>query len=84
MSGSHGGNYEDGRDFWDIAPCSVVEVNRRFRGTHSFHNQGDHRLDDEGICTSETAVCFNETTLRYIPGRLLPWKRYLTLYNAVG
>jgi hypothetical protein len=83
MSGSHGGNYEDGRDFWDIAQCSI-EVNRRFRGTHSFHNQGDHHLDDEGICTSETSVSFNETTRRYIPGRLLPWKRYLTSYNAVG
>jgi hypothetical protein len=27
--------------FWDIAPCSFVEVNRRFGGTYCLHHQGD-------------------------------------------
>jgi hypothetical protein len=27
--------------FWNIAPCSVVEVGRRFRGAYCFHHQGD-------------------------------------------
>jgi hypothetical protein len=30
ISGSHSGEYED-RLFWDVAPCSLVEVYRRFR-----------------------------------------------------
>jgi hypothetical protein len=30
ISGSHGGEYE--YVFWDVAPCSLVEIDRRFRG----------------------------------------------------
>jgi hypothetical protein len=26
--------------FWDIAPCSLVEVNRRFIGPYCLHHQG--------------------------------------------
>jgi hypothetical protein len=26
--------------FWDIAPCSLVHTDRRFRGTYCFHDQG--------------------------------------------
>jgi hypothetical protein len=26
--------------FWDITPCSPLEVNRRFGGTYRFHLQG--------------------------------------------
>jgi hypothetical protein len=29
--------------FWDIAVCSLVEINRRFRGTYCFHHQSDNR-----------------------------------------
>jgi hypothetical protein len=25
--------------FWDVAPCSLVEVDRRFRGTYCLHHQ---------------------------------------------
>jgi hypothetical protein len=31
------------RVFCDVAPCSHVEVNRRFRGEYCLHHQGDHR-----------------------------------------
>jgi hypothetical protein len=27
--------------FWDIAPCSPVEVDQRFRGVYCLHHQGD-------------------------------------------
>jgi hypothetical protein len=29
------------RLFWDVAPCSHVEVDRRFRGAYCLHHQGD-------------------------------------------
>jgi hypothetical protein len=25
--------------FWDIAPCSLIEVDRRFRGTYCLNNR---------------------------------------------
>jgi hypothetical protein len=28
--------------FWDTVPCSLVEVDRRFRGAYCLHHQGDH------------------------------------------
>jgi hypothetical protein len=37
--------------FSDVAPCSLVEVDRRFRGAYSFHNQGDQN-------SSETSVSY--------------------------
>jgi hypothetical protein len=38
--------------FWDIAPCSLVEVDRRFRGAYCLHYQGDETLgffDSKGL-----------------------------------
>jgi hypothetical protein len=29
--------------FWDMAPCSIVEVGRRFRRAYFLHLQGDER-----------------------------------------
>jgi hypothetical protein len=34
--------------FWVVAPCSLVEVYQRFRGTCCLHHQGTHRPDDGG------------------------------------
>jgi hypothetical protein len=31
--------------FWDVAPCSLVEIYRRFRGAYCLYHQGD---DDGG------------------------------------
>jgi hypothetical protein len=42
------------RALWDNAPCSLVKVARRFRGTYS-------------IKTSETSVYLYETAQRNIP-----------------
>jgi hypothetical protein len=47
ISGSHGGEYEDD-SAWDITPCSLVEVYRRFRGTYC-HHQGDDRPDNGNV-----------------------------------
>jgi hypothetical protein len=41
---------------WVVAPCSLIEVYRRFRGTCSLRHQG-----------GETSENFYETTLRYNP-----------------
>jgi hypothetical protein len=29
---------------WDIAPCSLVEVDRRFRGAYCLHHHGDYSI----------------------------------------
>jgi hypothetical protein len=51
--------------FWVVAPCSLVEIDRRFRGASCLHHQGDQRPDDAG---SSTSVSFYQTTRRNIPG----------------
>jgi hypothetical protein len=47
------------RVFWDIAPCSLDDLDRRFRQFIVLMMQV--------VRISETSVCFNETTRRYIP-----------------
>jgi hypothetical protein len=32
--------------FWDVAPCSLVEVCRSFRGAHGLYRHKVHRPDD--------------------------------------
>jgi hypothetical protein len=49
--------------FWDIAPSSLVEVYRYFRGACCLHYQGDMV---EAVSTSETSVNFHKTTRRNI------------------
>jgi hypothetical protein len=51
--------------FWVVAPCNLVDVYRRFRGTYCLHHQGD--LMTEEASTSETSVNFFQTTRRNIP-----------------
>jgi hypothetical protein len=53
------------RVFWNVAPCSLVRVHRRFRGELFLHHQGA-RIMEAGR-PSETAVQFNVTTRRYTP-----------------
>jgi hypothetical protein len=56
--------------FWDIAPCILVEIDRRFRGAYCLHHQGDESsycLMMGAVRISETSVYFNETTWRCIP-----------------
>jgi hypothetical protein len=49
--------------FWVVAPFSVVEVYRRFRGACCLHHQGD----DEAESTSEMPVNSYQITWRNIP-----------------
>jgi hypothetical protein len=51
--------------FCDIAPCSLVEVERRFRDSYCLHHHGSLMM--EAVSTSETSVYFYETAQRYIP-----------------
>jgi hypothetical protein len=44
------------RIFWDVAPCSHVEVDRRFRSVYCLHHQSD-----------ESSVIFTVAPRRYIP-----------------
>jgi hypothetical protein len=61
--------------FWDIAPCSFVEVNRRFSGAYFLYK---HRPDNAGTTHSEKSIYFNETSLRSVP------KGYNILINFFG
>jgi hypothetical protein len=49
--------------FWVVAPCSLVEVNQRFRVPCCLHHQGD----EYSSRASETLVHFYQTTRRYNP-----------------
>jgi hypothetical protein len=40
--------------FWHTSPCSLVESDRRFRGTYSFHNQGDDMNITIYVCVCVT------------------------------
>jgi hypothetical protein len=47
-----------------IAPCGLVRVDQRYRGTYCLQDQG---LIMEELGTSVTSVYFNETTGHYSP-----------------
>jgi hypothetical protein len=51
------------RVFWDIMPCSQIDVDRRLRCACCLHHQGD----TEAARTSETSVDIDLTTWQYIP-----------------
>jgi hypothetical protein len=36
--------------FWDVAPCSHVQIDRRFRGDCCLHHQGDELAAREKVC----------------------------------
>jgi hypothetical protein len=42
------------RVFWDVAPCSHVEVDRRFIGEYCLHHQGDENLKSHNTPLSQT------------------------------
>jgi hypothetical protein len=49
--------------FWDIASCSLVHVDRRFRGAYFLHYQGVFIAQMmEAVSTYETSINFYETT----------------------
>jgi hypothetical protein len=48
--------------FWDVAPCSLVEVYECLRGAYCVHHQGD-----EATSTTEKLVKFYQTAWCRIP-----------------
>jgi hypothetical protein len=50
--------------FWDIAPCSLVAIDRRFKGEYCLHHQA---LMMEAVSTSATSFYFKESLRRYVP-----------------
>jgi hypothetical protein len=56
--------------FGEVAPCSLVDVYRRFRGASCLNYQGYHgtyRLMREAASTSETSANFYQITRRNNP-----------------
>jgi hypothetical protein len=53
------------RIFWDVLPCSQLNVDRHFRGVCCLHHQG--ALIMEAARTSETLVDIQLRTWQYIP-----------------
>jgi hypothetical protein len=54
--------------FWDTAPCSLVEVDRRFRRAYCLEHQVDEciTLITEAVRTSKMSVYFKDNTKRCI------------------
>jgi hypothetical protein len=48
--------------FWDVAPCNLVEIYRRFRGVYYLHRQ--QALVMEAAGTSKISVKFYQITRR--------------------
>jgi hypothetical protein len=54
--------------FWDLVPCSLIEIDWHFRGTYHPHHQGDViTLIMEAVGTSETPINFYKTIKCKIP-----------------
>jgi hypothetical protein len=63
ISGSHGGEYKEAV-FWVVAPCSLVEVYRRFRVLAASIIRA---MNKPQVAYSETSVNLYPTTRRNIP-----------------
>jgi len=56
------------RVFWDVLPCSQVDIDRRFKSAYCLHHQASFiTLMMEVVRTSETSVNNYLTTRHYIP-----------------
>jgi hypothetical protein len=56
--------------FGDIAPCSLVDVHRRFRSVYCLHHHGDEQLIAlmmEAVSSSETQINLYQAERRNIP-----------------
>jgi hypothetical protein len=52
---------------WDVTPCSLVDIDRRFREAYSLHHQPDHFPDSATVNSSETSVSIYQTTRLNVP-----------------
>jgi hypothetical protein len=58
--------------FWDVASCSVVKIDQRFRGTHCLHS-----LMMEAISTFETLVISSDYTTQHPSRHICLWALYI-------
>jgi hypothetical protein len=72
--------------FWDMASCSVVELDLSFRGACNLLHQGDEILMMEAERSSETSVNFYDTIRRHISEgshlHTFTLRRSTSVYNA--
>jgi hypothetical protein len=60
--------------FWEVALCSLVEVDRRFIRAYYLHFQGDASIIDlmvEAVHASQTLVCFDTTRISSQKARII-------------
>jgi hypothetical protein len=69
---------------WDVAPCSLEEIDGRFRGACTLRLEGVLMMDAESA--SETSANFYKTTLRKIPneGHLHTRRRENLKYHFIN
>jgi hypothetical protein len=53
--------------FWGVAPCSLVEIDRRIRGVYYVHDHAFISLMMEAISTCGTSLSFQHTARRHVP-----------------
>jgi hypothetical protein len=53
--------------YWGVAPCILIEIDRRFGGPYRLHYHDNKVLMMEAVSISETAVSFYKATRRSIP-----------------
>jgi hypothetical protein len=56
ISGSYGDEYED-VFFRDVAPCSLVDIDRRFGGIYCLHHEGDRQFYENPFIRSLSVKC---------------------------
>jgi hypothetical protein len=62
--------------FWDIAPCILFVVDRRFRGVYCLYHQ------NKAVRTSEKSFYYKETIYREYPKSLVPHIRLANLISV--
>jgi hypothetical protein len=73
------------RAFWDVAPCSLVGVDQRFRGARTASIIRVIAVMIWAARISETSVYSNDTAWRYIPeGSHLHTRRRENLKSQIG
>jgi hypothetical protein len=66
--------------FWDTEACSLTEVDRRFRGAHCLHCQGD----EEAAMKNRLAISEQIRQGRTLTGTKGGEKIYVSTYMAVA
>jgi len=69
--------------FWDMAPCSRIEVDRRFRGVYYLHHWCSQYepLKRRSVCTRIHSAT-SQKTVKYV--RMVAWKTNLLAAERVG